>query len=599
MFDIDDPWGESQQAAPSVSLPTRNCIDDIALPPIYNSLFTKLSKGSKAVSKHDLSALLLKGEISRAAHEKILIVSLPDNSGIVTRQSFNIALALLGLAQKQKDISLSSIELHKNELPEPTFFNLNNSQEREENSLYINPLVPGAIIPISQESNDPWSPGPSKTPTQLSNPKQETQTSQSPINNRRKTISDIPSDTQSISDSILSRDFKLIDGDDPKQYQLDYDDVEVTESPERGGIVFKHINYDIFDSQVVRRYNDFFNLSTYLGKKFTFRILPLIPPKGFPVDRPFLDNRLKGLNRFSCSIMRFPYLRKDPLVKKFFCTKDDISKELKIALNTVSIEKLELSELEQGISKKHIDLLYHNIDKLEKTIQKDLDTFRGQVMSLEKTSKYKNSIGDEIYTISEFLRPPNEPLDSTVIKIPSLELTQAEKNNNKCFQEISMNLSNISMLEKSMSEVISSASCDYMRRLTGVIFSMKLLIDRIKNSSRLAETEKIEGRIITTKGQLYNLTENSPNDPSISRLKSSLEADSRVLGEIESEGRIMRVMLYHEVERYRRFKSFYSMIYRRLVDDHIKHHNLMLNAWKQSLMAAESMSSGPNDFIDF
>lgn len=68
--------------------------------------------------------------------------------------------------------------------------------------------------------------------------------------------------------------------------------IRIKESPEKEGLVFKHINYTITHSmqlgtaqpgekKVVRRYLDFVWLLEFLLKKYPFRVIPGLPPKKF------------------------------------------------------------------------------------------------------------------------------------------------------------------------------------------------------------------------------------------------------------------------------------------------------------------------------
>ena len=69
--------------------------------------------------------------------------------------------------------------------------------------------------------------------------------------------------------------------------------VRIKEVPEKEGLLFKHINYNISHDlnlgllgpagpkKVVRRYSDFVWLLEYLLKKYPFRIIPGLPPKKF------------------------------------------------------------------------------------------------------------------------------------------------------------------------------------------------------------------------------------------------------------------------------------------------------------------------------
>lgn len=70
-------------------------------------------------------------------------------------------------------------------------------------------------------------------------------------------------------------------------------EVKIKEVPEKGGVLFKHINYIITHNlklgmtgpagqkKVIRRYLDFVWLLEFLLKKYPFRVIPGLPPKKF------------------------------------------------------------------------------------------------------------------------------------------------------------------------------------------------------------------------------------------------------------------------------------------------------------------------------
>ncbi|KAH6583922.1 hypothetical protein BASA60_001182 [Batrachochytrium salamandrivorans] len=97
------------------------------------------------------------------------------------------------------------------------------------------------------------------------------------------------------------------------------DVVDVTVSPEKGGFVFKHINYTIFSqlksSTVLRRYSEFLWLAEILTKRYPYRILPSLPPKKVVgVHQEFIEKRRQALSRFINFVANHPVFRKDDMV---------------------------------------------------------------------------------------------------------------------------------------------------------------------------------------------------------------------------------------------------------------------------------------------
>ncbi|PVU95930.1 hypothetical protein BB561_001490 [Smittium simulii] len=625
MFDIPDPWGESTQAYQEEYDLITPCLNTVILAPIYEKTFKKLSRDSYTVSRSEFLDFISTVDIQNVAKKQIVFIAFQNNPMQLSKQNFFIALALISLAQKGIDISITSLEKFKNALPE---LNINlepnnniNLQASNISSDYHNSLDENAFVTKVSIEKETAS---SSLNSFSGNSFDESRSSYTGKNISDNTIKSTVYDNNSNyttksgnsknKNSIESSNnntlktglatssnntWKLVD-EDKEQYDLLLDDITIEEDPNRAGLVFKRVNYNVsskfFGSKVVRRYNDFFSLSTYLGKKYFYRMLPLIPPKGFPVDRPFLDNRLKGLTTFSCAIMRLSYVRKDDFVKIFFNKNEDISKDLKLALNEVKLEKWDLNELSRGIPTESIKLIYESLQHYENLVKDDFDKIYKVYTSLDKVGKLKSAISDEILTVSEV--PLNDTLENqsnknTLYK-PCLSENKLERN----FSELSMNMSDISLLEKSMSEVISSTMQEYMKRYISLIYSMKLLIDRVMTSNKAAEVSNLEEKIISYKEQIYNLGESSTNSSSSNRLKTVLINDTKALNDIKYEESLAKIMLYHEIERYRRYKSFKSVIFKKIAQDYIRHHTLMVNSWKQVESITEMMPSDSSQFTD-
>ncbi|PVU85537.1 hypothetical protein BB560_006982 [Smittium megazygosporum] len=548
MFDIPDPWGDSFNSfEPAPSDLISSSLNSVLLPPVYENTFKSVSKNGRTVDRSDFETLLSNSQLQELDKKQISFISFQNNSSQLSKQNFFIALALVALAQNGKEISLSTLDHFKNALPEPKFtFGLVANETPIGFDSIRGSRTSFTEFESCNEGNQPaWDDAfaNSESPAQSAklSPSHPDDNSSSFESSNPKT-----GDWRSQNNTMSSSNWQLID-EDKAQYDLLLDDVKITEDPNRGGIVFKHINYIVkskfFKSQVTRRYNDFFNLSTYVGKKYFFRMLPLIPPKGFP------DNRLRGLTNFSCSIMRLPYIQKDEVVKMFFTKEEEISKELKTAVNSAKLENPDLSVISKNIPEVLIQNLYDSIQSYSRQIQKDFDDLFKFAASMERIIKFQSAIADEFLGASEILRQENKPADPNSSKGNYLVKAKAELDLEKLLSDVSMNLSDISLLEKSMSEIVSSTTRGYIKRYIALVYSMKLLVERVISYNRDAEAANLEEKIINS-------------------------------------------------ERYKRYKSFNSEIYKKVSQDFIKHHNLMLNSWKQMSSIADMMPDNSSKFID-
>ncbi|OMH81602.1 hypothetical protein AX774_g4734 [Zancudomyces culisetae] len=230
MFDFQDPWGDSTVEPVQLNYPSRACLDDVVLPPMYDKAYIAASGNDGSVMREDLVKLLNKAELSVLTLEEILILAVPERSGPVSRQSFNLALALISLAQRA--------------LTEPVFYDFDEEEFRTQQPDADKPSLIG-----NEESsiNDSWGGKEGKGARS-----RESFSKKSVDNRDRKfstgTVKTEESESRrSVEENlseILSK-LKLVDGDDLSQFALEEDPIDVVESAERGGVVFKHINYDI------------------------------------------------------------------------------------------------------------------------------------------------------------------------------------------------------------------------------------------------------------------------------------------------------------------------------------------------------------------
>ncbi|KAI9190034.1 Sorting nexin mvp1 [Blastocladiella emersonii ATCC 22665] len=131
------------------------------------------------------------------------------------------------------------------------------------------------------------------------------------------------------SSSSGAAEDSTIGADDDLSWLATVESVTVTIAPEKGGSIFKHVNYFVSqstsDTTVTRRYSDFLWLHEYLGKKYPFRLVLTLPPKKVNADQTFLERRRRALQRYLTHLVRHPVLAVDPVVRAFFTRPDELA----------------------------------------------------------------------------------------------------------------------------------------------------------------------------------------------------------------------------------------------------------------------------------
>ncbi|CAG8550205.1 20560_t:CDS:2, partial [Gigaspora rosea] len=266
-----NPWDP-----PQIDIST--ILAEVLLPDVYNSAFAQAAPVAGTVPISALNKILSISGLPHATIEKIINLAAAANSTRVNRGEFNVALALVALAQKNMDVSIETLIERKNE-------SLNFNRDLSSLSTSRPPSMP-------LQADDPWAMPSAHT-----------------LNPSYSSQPNFPTNNNISAPAIVT----TMPSEDEFQWFLDTDLITVKIAPERDGFLFKHRH----QTTVIRRYSDFWWLMECLVKKYPYRILPDLPPKKIGVDESFLEKRRKGLARFLNFIVKHPILKDDQLVEMF------------------------------------------------------------------------------------------------------------------------------------------------------------------------------------------------------------------------------------------------------------------------------------------
>ncbi|KAJ2685891.1 Sorting nexin mvp1 [Coemansia spiralis] len=611
LYDILDPWGPSNGRATAVGPgmeTSRECLDKVVLPPIYIIAYSAaLKSGGGRITREVLQRVLGFSDLPRQTIGQIVLAA---DMGVeaLSQRDFNLALAMTALAQKNMTPTIESVAFHKGDLPVPEL----NGIETLTASAGM-----GSHSPVFDGGNsgndDPWlsaarnsaaAAPPTSAMAGMSVADSAGKAGASSDNNNAYLAKEQQSGGGTANFGEPARTGANAETYVPKinmdavQWQLDLEDVTIKESAERGGIVFKHTNYEVntrsFSAMVVRRYNDFFWISSYLVKRYPYRMHPNIPPKGFP-----------GLTRFANAILRIPFLRRDALVIQFFSNTDEFSRVVKVGNLDMDAEEFDPKEEAAGVPESEIQQTYQAFDEFYGQVTRDEEKYRTQITALEKISRYKQAIGDELNAYSDTLHVPNMPSEGSQRSTKFHVLSRAKRSLRSNLNELSMSFSDASLLDKSQGEVMKTMSAEYLRRLYDVVISMKLMMERVRLMDRSRDTQRIKERndanvmaVTQLSSETSSGSATGPADRGgIERLERMIKEDTTELAKLEHEQRCIGVRFYQELARYKCYESFLQTHYHRFVEEQIKHHTLALNAWKQALVTADDLPTNPLHFI--
>jgi len=188
-------------------------------------------------------------------------------------------------------------------------------------------------------------------------------------------------------------------------FSEDADVITVRISPEKSGVVFKHVNYLIHSKlhkmSTIRRYSDFFWLYEILCKRYQFRLMINIPPKHIGSsthDLAFLEKRRRGLSRFINYVANHPVMKNDEFYRNFINKDFDIY-TIRKNNNLEITEEFEMTDL----SPEQISMIPKDFEKNIENLRTGLsflaDQYEALYNSMEKISNNLESSSNEYTNI--------------------------------------------------------------------------------------------------------------------------------------------------------------------------------------------------------
>ncbi|TVY93789.1 Sorting nexin [Lachnellula willkommii] len=391
------PWGMPTPKKAARSDLIKNLLDSSSVPDSYIDTFDNLLKvdgrGGK-VTPAGITNVLSAGNLG--ADEQSRITNLITSGGQLTdlsRNEFNVLLALVGLAQEHEDITLDGVDERRRTSKYPTSSSCllvspkaaNNAKKKSLDFPEVDPWASPAMHKgHDHNASPPKANGisnglgnglhaPSRTTSNFTTTSAEGNGSSEPP------AGDVPSTPAwGAYDGASSAPFSNPGespiggdgfggsggggGDRPTSNTParsfgggrvtnggPEENISVALLPEKEGMfMFQHHNYQVSSprrgSKVVRRYSDFVWLLDCLHKRYPFRQLPLLPPKRVGVngnhlaaDSTFIEKRRRGLARFANALVRHPILGQEQLVIMFLTVPTELAVWRKQA--TISVQE--------------------------------------------------------------------------------------------------------------------------------------------------------------------------------------------------------------------------------------------------------------------
>ncbi|KAF1989891.1 hypothetical protein K402DRAFT_325641 [Aulographum hederae CBS 113979] len=190
-----------------------------------------------------------------------------------------------------------------------------------------------------------------------------------------------------------------------------------------GMFLFQHRNYEVTsvrrNSKVVRRYSDFTWLLDCLQKRYPFRQLPLLPPKGVAIngnhlsaDSSFLEKRRRGLVRFANALVRHPVLSQEQLVTMFLTVPTELAvwrKQATISVQEEFVGKSLPPNLEDSLPADLQDLF----DTVRAGVRRSAEMYINMCTLLERLAKRNEGLAADSGRFSAALHALTEASNQT------------------------------------------------------------------------------------------------------------------------------------------------------------------------------------------
>ncbi|KAI8084373.1 uncharacterized protein B0P05DRAFT_535334 [Gilbertella persicaria] len=572
-----------------------NVLLGVDLPEVFDTAYIRAGPIGDRVSVESLETIISLGGMGPRLFEQISSMIVPAGAMYVTRNEFNTALALVGCAQKNMDLSLLTIYQHRNDLPIPSLSNLNNVSIKRTNPLLVSNTKPKAY------DDDPWRLSTSP-PTDNVFPvypdkvkKSSNRETTSENDNSTKTITPVPSRlVEAIADKAFTQAL-VKSSTESYQWFTDLDQITVTVA-EKEGFLFTHLNYWVQSSQrqtsVRRRYSDFYWFWETLLKRYPFRIIPDLPPKKLSgKDKVFLEKRCQGLQRFMNSIVRHPVLKNDEQVIIFLTEQTEFSAWRRAQSPHTEEEFIranpQTEDLEVFIPKD----LDSRIEQIQKRLPKSIEKYDMLCSIMERTIRLNEARALEMKKYNDTLK-----------QLGDIEHDCFVTNCQACIQVVK-GYGHVGNYLDQGSHIIETETSS---SIAGVLENLKRhrdvsisFLDMLNRKSRLdANQINALARKITANTAKVNQNRGVPGlEAEVERLDALIKSDTEKMIHQQRKDTYIRYCVASELSYLHKQQAFVSLLYQNFVHEQLQYARKTVDNWKALEALLCQMPPKPEHFV--
>ncbi|KAF8969779.1 Sorting nexin mvp1 [Entomortierella lignicola] len=593
----------------------------VPLPRIYTTAFDLAQPVGGKITVSALTKIISASGLPPATVDKILNIVVAPTRSRITKGECNVTLALVAMAQKNMDLTIENLTIHREDLPLPHLprletLDFGNVNEPDIFSTSPTPRQHHAVnIEGSSVSVDPW-----RSSTYISSSPHAIPSSYGSKGNGG--YPPAPSYLASPplpSPELLPHSSTASDPDVTRkemyQWFLNLDTIRMSFAPEKEGIfLFKHTNYIVESKNrqttVIRRYSDFWWLLEVLSKRFPFRILPNLPPKRLGVaDEVFLARRLRGLTRFINAIVRHPVLKNDPLVVSFLTEPVELAlwkKNVVISTDDEFTTRLPISD---ALAKQVPMTLDLELEAIKKRLPASIEYYRSMVHVLDRVQK----------------RTEANAADYTRFSIALNALADCER---KCHVEDCYNCGQLSQgygkigtrfnlasgLLEEQARSTQHGMVESLKRHRDLLVSVQELLQRRDHSREGNTAEMLKKRIASNEAKLNTLKTSAANaaaassspgssgdsvglyDAQIEKVANNIRLDQNELQVQNQRAILLQHTLWMEITYFHKSHSHIAGMYQAFVHGQMKTNESLYENWKALSPVVHDMPMDVNGF---
>ncbi|KAG2208684.1 hypothetical protein INT47_007783 [Mucor saturninus] len=559
-----------------------NVLVGVDLPEIFDTAYIRAGPVGDRVSIDSLQVIIGLGGLGPRLYEQISAMIVPSGAMYVTRNEFNTALALLGCAQKNMDLSLVKVYQHRNDLPVPLLSNLETVSIKR-----VNPLMTSSKPKSTGYDDDPWRV--SSTPPRNDFPVYQ----DVPI---KRSIAPKPMIVQPVADRHIdkvSTQALVKASTESYQWFLDLDQITVAVA-EKEGFLFTHVNYWVHSTQrqtsVRRRYSDFYWFWETLLKRYPFRVVPNLPPKKISgKDKAFLEKRCQGLSRFINCVVRHPVLKNDEEVISFLTEQTEFVAWRRAKSPLVDEEFVRLNP---------------HTEDLESFIPKDLNDRLNEMkkrvpQSIEKYDELCN-VMDRCIRLKEARALEMKKYNNTLKELSEIEHVCFVADCQACTQVVR----GYESVGTYMSEASTIIELDVASATTGVLENLKrhrdisiAFLEMLERKGRLESNQisTLYKKVSANKAKV-NQNRGVPGlESEVARLDAVIKSDSEQLTYQQRRDTYIQYCVATEASYLHKQQSFVSLLYQNFVHEQLQYARRSVDNWK-ALEAVLCEMPKPEDF---